>query len=177
MYYDLISSGSGLWDQGKQDLFESRIHRGQRDFMNHPVTRGAIDAVTFVVGGGIEGVAAIANLGKSLFSKTAAKAGIQLSKKTFGHAFTTHGDDATNFLLNRARGSSMAQGQFLDNQKAAQFILDNLSKTTNGAVNIPIPNGFPARVIMPDGTFKVATHIRLIPGGGGVKTAYPLIIP
>jgi hypothetical protein len=82
MYYDLISSGSGLWDQGKQDLFESRIHRGQRDFMNHPVTRGAIDAVTFVVGGGIEGVAALANLGKSLFSKTVAKAGTNVLSKS-----------------------------------------------------------------------------------------------
>jgi len=105
----------------------------------------------------------------------AAKGGIQLTKKTFGHTFTTHGDDMTNFLINRAKGSGMAQGQFLNNQKAAQFILDNVGKTANGAVNIPIPKGFPARVIMPDGTFKAATHIRLIPGGSGVKTAYPLI--
>lgn len=104
-----------------------------------------------------------------------AKGGIQLTKKTFGHTFTTHGDDMTNFLINRAKGSGIAQGQFLNNQKAAQFILDNVGKTANGAVNIPIPKGFPARVIMPDGTFKAATHIRLIPGGGGVKTAYPLI--
>jgi RHS repeat-associated protein len=108
-----------------------------------------------------------------------AKGGIQLTKKTFGHTFTTHGDDMTNFLINRAKGSGMAQGQFLNNQKAAQFILDNVGKTANGAVNIPInipiPKGFPARVIMPDGTFKAATHIRLIPGGSGVKTAYPLI--
>lgn len=81
----------------------------------------------------------------------------------------------TNFLINRAKGSGMAQGQFLDNQKAAQFIFDNLSKTANGPVNIPIPEGFPARVIMPDGTFKTATHIRLVPGGGGIKTAYPSI--
>lgn len=69
----------------------------------------------------------------------------------------------------------MAQGQFLDNQKAAQFILDNVGKTANEAVNIPTPNGFPARIIMPDGTLKAATHIRLVPGSGGVKTAYPLI--
>ena len=111
-----------------------------------------------------------------LFSPViATKGGIQLTKGTFGHTFTTHGDDMTNFLVNRAKGSGMAQGQFLDNQKAAQFILDNVGKTANGAVNIPIPNGFPARIIMPDGTFKAATHIRLVPGGGGVKTAYPLI--
>lgn len=69
----------------------------------------------------------------------------------------------------------MAQGQFLNNQKAAQFILKNLSKTTNGAVDVPIPKNLPARIIMSDGTFKAATHIRLVPGGKGVKTAYPLI--
>ncbi|WP_158618316.1 RHS repeat protein [Chitinophaga lutea] len=106
---------------------------------------------------------------------SAASNGIQLTKKTFGHTFTTHGEDMTNFLINRAKGSGMAQGQFLDNQKAAQFILDNVSETANGALNLPMPNGFPARVIMPDGTFKAATHIRLVPSGGGVKTAYPLI--
>ena len=81
----------------------------------------------------------------------------------------------TNFLINRASGSGMAQGQFLDNQQAAQFILDNLSKASNGAVNIPLPNGFPARVILPNGTFEAATHIRIVPSGIGVKTAYPLI--
>ena len=69
----------------------------------------------------------------------------------------------------------MAQGQFLDNQKAAQFIMDNIGKTANGAVNLPLPKGFPARVINPDGAFSPATHIRLVPGGGGVKTAYPFI--
>lgn len=107
--------------------------------------------------------------------KVTAETSIQLSKKVFGHTFTTHGDEMTIFLLNRAKGAGIAQGQFLNNQKAAQFILENISKTVNGAVNIPIPKGFPARVIMPDGTFKTATHIRLVPSGSGVKTAYPLI--
>lgn len=102
---------------------------------------------------------------------------IQLTRKTFGHTFTTHGENMTNFLQYRANGSGMPQGQFLDNQKAAQFILDNLGKTANGTVNLPIPQNFPARVILPDGTFRAATHIRLVPGGGGVKTAYPLLIP
>lgn len=110
---------------------------------------------------------------KGLF---AAKASIQLSKARFGHTFTKHGENMTNFLINRARGSKMAQGQFLNNQKAAQFILDNVSKTANGAVNLPIPKGFPARVILPNGTFKSATHIRLVPGGKGVKTAFPITL-
>ncbi|QIK54263.1 RHS repeat-associated core domain-containing protein [Dysgonomonas sp. HDW5B] len=106
---------------------------------------------------------------------TVQKGSIEITKKTFGHTFERHGESATNFLLKRAEGSGMAQGQFLNNQKAAEFILDNVGKTANGAVNIPIPKGFPARVIMPDGAFQSATHIRLIPGGSGVKTAYPLI--
>ncbi|MGV3598692.1 MAG: hypothetical protein ACO1PI_12565 [Bacteroidota bacterium] len=67
----------------------------------------------------------------------------------------------------------MNQGQFLDNQKAARFILDNLDKVKNGAVSLPLPKGFPARVIKPDGTFATPTKIRLVPGGKGVKTAYP----
>jgi RHS repeat-associated protein len=108
-------------------------------------------------------------------AKTNTQATIQLTKSKFGHTFARHGEDATSFLVNRAKGSGMAQGQFLDNQKAAKFIMDNVGKTTKGAVNIPIPKGFPARVIMPDGSFKAASHIRLIPGGSGVKTAYPLI--
>lgn len=132
---------------------------------------------------GVKGVFSLGNLVKNGLSKAssvvtssnAAKEGIQLTKKTFGHTFTTHGDDMTNFLIKRASGSGMVQGQFLNNQKAAQFILENVDKTAKGAVNIPIPKGFPARVIMPDGTFKTATHIRLVPSGGGVKTAYPLI--
>jgi hypothetical protein len=81
----------------------------------------------------------------------------------------------TNFLTNRAKGSGMPQGQFLDNQKAAQFIGDNIDKAAQGAVNVPVPEGFPVRMIMPDGTFKPATHIRLVPSGAGVKTAYPII--
>lgn len=40
----------------------------------------------------------------------AVKEGIQLTKRTFGHTFSTHGDDMTNFLINRAKGSNMAQG-------------------------------------------------------------------
>jgi hypothetical protein len=98
---------------------------------------------------------------------------IPLSKAKFGHTFTTHGQEMTEFLTNRAKGSGSAQGQFLDNQAAAKFILENMDKIKNGATSLPIPNNFPARIIMPDGTFKVPTTIRIVPGGGGIKTAYP----
>jgi len=83
----------------------------------------------------------------------------------------------TDFLTNRASGSGVAQGQFLDNQAAASFINDNLDQLSNGAVSIPMPEGFPARIINPDGTFSTPTHIRLVPSGAGVKTAYPEIKP
>ncbi|WP_233494472.1 RHS repeat-associated core domain-containing protein [Mesonia sp. K7] len=121
-------------------------------------------------------------IGKNFFKKllgwggkSTVKNTIQLTKSKFGHTFVRHGEESTEFIINRAKGSGMAQGQFLNNQKAAQFILDNLDKTVNGAINVRIPKNFPARVVMPNGSFKQATHIRLVPSGSGVKTAYPII--
>jgi hypothetical protein len=67
----------------------------------------------------------------------------------------------------------MPQGQFLDDQAAARFILDNLEATRNGPVSLPVPENVPSRIIMPDGTHAPASTIRLVPGGKGVKTAYP----
>ncbi|UBM60822.1 DUF6443 domain-containing protein [Marinilongibacter aquaticus] len=101
---------------------------------------------------------------------------VQITKSTFGHTFTNHGANATNFIMNRARGSGIPSGQFLDDQVAARFILDNLGKTAQGAVSVPIPQGFPARMVMPDGAFRAATHVRIVPSGTGVKTAYPELI-
>jgi RHS repeat-associated protein len=100
---------------------------------------------------------------------------IPLSKSIFGHTFERHGEGSTDFLLNRAKYSGMGQGQFLNDQEAAKLILINLNKIHNGPINIALPDGFPARIIMPDGTIIMPTHIRLVPGGRGVKTAYPLI--
>lgn len=98
---------------------------------------------------------------------------IVLSKARFGHTFTTHGQDATEFLTRRAKAMGEPNGQFLDDQAAARFILDNLDKAKNGAVSVPIPEGFPARIINPDGSYSAARTIRIVPGGKGVKTAYP----
>ncbi|WP_241507310.1 RHS repeat-associated core domain-containing protein [Aquimarina sediminis] len=120
-------------------------------------------------------LASLRTIGAAFLRTGSTRGSIQLTKARFGHTFKNHGEDATNFIINRAKGSGQVQGQFLNNQKAAQFILNNLEKTANGAVTIPLPKRFPARVIMPNGTFKPATHIRLVPSGNGVKTAYPLI--
>jgi hypothetical protein len=101
---------------------------------------------------------------------------IHITKARFGHTFVKHGEDATTYSIRRAKSSGVARGQLLDNQRAAQFILDNASKIANGATNVPIPKSFPAHVIMPDGTFKAATHLCIVPSGKGVKTAYPIIL-
>jgi YD repeat-containing protein len=98
---------------------------------------------------------------------------IALSRNRFGHTFKRHGSGATEYLTHRARATGQPQGQFLDDQVAAKFILDNVEKTTGGPVSIPVPDGFPARIIMPDGSFDAPNSIRLVPGGKGVKTAYP----
>ena len=61
----------------------------------------------------------------------------------------------------------------LRTDKAAKFITQNLDKVKNGAVSLPMPEGFPARMINPDGTFGIPSKIKLVPSGNGVKTAYP----
>ncbi|MBT9457267.1 MAG: RHS repeat-associated core domain-containing protein [Burkholderiaceae bacterium] len=106
-------------------------------------------------------------------STIVAKEAIPLTKARFGHTFTTHGQEATEFLTKRAAGSGKPMGQFLDDQAAARLIQQNLGNLKSGAISVPISRDFPARVVMPDGTFAPASTIRLVPGGGGVKTAYP----
>lgn len=98
---------------------------------------------------------------------------IALTRAKFGHTFDTHGQGQTEFLTKRAAGSGTPTGQFLDDQAAARLIQENLSNLSNGAISIPLPSGFPARVIMPDGTYAPASSVRIVPGRGGVKTAYP----
>ncbi len=98
---------------------------------------------------------------------------IPLSRSRFGHTFEKHGQDATEFLTNRARATGRPNGQFLDDQAAVRFIRKNLDKTRGGPLSLSIPKDFPARIINPDGSFSPAKTIRLIPGGKGVKTAYP----
>lgn len=61
----------------------------------------------------------------------------------------------------------------MDDQVAAKFINVNLDKLKNGAITLPLPRNIPARVVMPDGSVRVPSQIRLVPGGKGVKTVYP----
>ncbi len=98
---------------------------------------------------------------------------VSISKRKFNHTFLRHGQDATNFILHRAAGSGNPMGQFLDDQAAARFIMANLDKLHNGARNLPIPDGFPAIIVYPNGTFGPARSITLVPSRHGVTTAYP----
>lgn len=98
---------------------------------------------------------------------------ILLSKRRFGHTFERHGQNATEFATRRAQAMGRPNGQFLDDQAAGRFIVDNLDKLKNGAVSIPIPPGLPARIVNPDGTFSPATSVRLVPSSTGVSSAYP----
>lgn len=98
---------------------------------------------------------------------------IVLSKARFGHTFSVHGQEQTQFLTRRAAGAGMPQGQFLDNQAAARLIEENLDNLHSGAISVPVSEGFPARIINPDGTYTTPSSIRLVPGKNGVKTAYP----
>jgi hypothetical protein len=134
-----------------------------------PITRGT---KLIKVGDELSNISKLSKVGGAAAKGTVPEI-IQLSKARFGHTFTRHGEDATEFLTNRAAGSGIPQGQFLDNQAAARFIQDNLARTRNGAVSLPVPEGFPARVIMPDGSFAAPSTIRLVPSGKGVKSAYP----
>ena len=95
------------------------------------------------------------------------------SVKQFGHTFSTHGQGAKNTerLIDRARGTGQSQGQWLDNEKAA----DALSAIkASGPATIPIPAGL-GQVIKPDGSIVQATWARIVPNAEGIRTAYPII--
>ena len=92
--------------------------------------------------------------------------------KRIGHTYSKHGSHNTDELLQQAKGSNSPQGQWIDDVAAEEYIFNNLDKLKNGAKTIELPKGL-GRVVNPDGTFTPATHVRLVPSGSGVKTAYP----
>ncbi|MFE7618030.1 hypothetical protein [Streptomyces sp. NPDC057496] len=98
------------------------------------------------------------------------------SVKTFGHTFKTHGAGAKNTkaLTDRARSTGNQQGQWLDNEAAAQF-LRSVHVPGSGPRTVRIPDGL-GQVIMPDGTVSPARAATLVPGPGGFyRTAYPVV--
>lgn len=100
------------------------------------------------------------------------------STKTFGHTFNTHGAGTKNTraLTDRARSTGQSQGQWLDNDAAAEF-LKNAHVSDAGPRSVLLPEGL-GQVIMPDGSIVSARAATLVPGpNGAYRTAYPIIGP
>jgi hypothetical protein len=101
------------------------------------------------------------------------------SKPTFGHTFERHGQGLknTNNLKGRAASTKNHQGQWLDNQKAADFLRDLRANIGDEPTTVDIPEGL-GQIILPDGTIVPATRATVVPiPGGGYKSAYPTINP
>nr|WP_279577608.1 DUF6531 domain-containing protein [Streptomyces cyanogenus] len=98
------------------------------------------------------------------------------SRPTFGHTFSEHGAGAKNTksLTDRARSTGNQQGQWLDNDKALEFLKTH--HDPNGGVReVELPPGM-GQVIMPDGTIVEANYARLVPKpDGSYKTAFPIL--
>ncbi|MFJ5228253.1 polymorphic toxin-type HINT domain-containing protein, partial [Streptomyces sp. NPDC088400] len=100
------------------------------------------------------------------------------SVKTWGHTFKTHGAGAKNTkaLTDRARSTGNQQGQWLDNDAAAEF-LKGLHVEGAGPRSVRIPDGM-GQVIMPDGSIVQARSATVVPSPNGLyKTGFPIIGP
>ncbi|MEU6087566.1 polymorphic toxin-type HINT domain-containing protein [Streptomyces sp. NPDC047085] len=100
------------------------------------------------------------------------------SVKTWGHTFKTHGAGAKNTkaLIDRARSTGNQQGQWLDNDAAAEF-LKGLHVEGAGPRSVRIPDGL-GQVIMPDGSIVQARAATIVPSPNGLyKTGFPIIGP
>ncbi len=95
------------------------------------------------------------------------------STPTWGHTFLTHGEAEASSLAGRAAGTGQAQGAWLDNEAAAQF-LSGQRPYIQGPTSVRLPEGL-GQVIRPDGSIVPATRATLIPKpGGGFRTAFPI---
>ncbi len=98
---------------------------------------------------------------------------------TFGHTFLTHGSGKTNLksLMDRAKQTGQEQGQWLNNDSAAEFLGNNIDNIDVPS-EISIPSGL-GQVIMPDGTIVNATKAIIVPkidkGKKVIRTAYPIL--
>ncbi len=99
-----------------------------------------------------------------------------ISGKSWGHTFTTHGSKRpVSQLLDRARSTGTPQGQWLDNELAAQTIWKSRSSNPSGPQTVPIPPNT-GQVHLPNGTTQPATHAVIVyRPDGSVRTAYPIL--
>ncbi|MGB8451369.1 MAG: hypothetical protein WCD89_03465, partial [Anaerocolumna sp.] len=95
------------------------------------------------------------------------------SVKEYGHSFNTHGSGEKNTkgLMDRARNTGNNQGQWLDNQKTAEYLksLGDIKEPTT----VSIPEGL-GQVITQTGEIVPATKAVVVPSASGIKTAYPI---
>lgn len=76
--------------------------------------------------------------------------------------------------MDRARSTGNDQGQWLDNDAAAEF-LRGVHVDGAGPRSVNLPAGL-GQVVMPDGTVVQARGATIIPSSNGlIKTAYPII--
>ncbi|MFI6939412.1 polymorphic toxin-type HINT domain-containing protein [Streptomyces sp. NPDC050418] len=97
------------------------------------------------------------------------------SVKTWGHTFKTHGSGAkkTKALKDRARSTGKPQGQWLDDDAAAEF-LRGLHVEGAGPRSVRIPDGL-GQLIMPDGSIVQARVATIVPNRDGLyKTGFPV---
>ncbi|MBK7582075.1 MAG: hypothetical protein IPI67_17945 [Myxococcales bacterium] len=97
------------------------------------------------------------------------------STRVFGHTFARHGQGAKSMrgLLGRAGGTGEPQGQWLNNQAAAELLAGERA-SIQGPASVRIPEGL-GQVVLPNGTIVPATRATLIPNpAGGFFTAYPI---
>ncbi|HEY0791533.1 MAG TPA: RHS repeat-associated core domain-containing protein [Chthoniobacterales bacterium] len=100
------------------------------------------------------------------------------SKPQFGHTFETHGEGSktTANLQGRAAGTGDPQGQWLDNQQAADVLSQHYP--LSGPKQIDIPPGL-GQVINPDGTTDPnVTRAQVVPKRDGtIRSAFPISTP
>ncbi len=159
-----------------------------------PATAKALDGLKLVgmalsAAGGVLAKKALGKLGKVLGKLrngkpkslgAAAKNGFlnwsSKSRRTFGHTFTRHGGGAKNTrgLTGRASSTGQPQGQWLDNDTAADFLATE-RPYLQGPASVELPSTVNAQVVLPNGTIVPATRARLIPSSsGGYTSAFPI---
>lgn len=100
------------------------------------------------------------------------------STPTYGHTFLDHGQKRTaQQLIGRANGFGNPHqvGQWLDDQKAADFLADTVKQHPGeNILDIELPADVKGRAFLPDGTEVEADMARIIlKPDGGIRTAFP----
>ena len=99
----LLSEGSGFSQQGQAQIMTALIHKGQNDFINHPVTQATLNGLLFVASGGIEGAASLLSAGRSLLAKAgglAAKEGMTIVGEGMARVEAAAAKNSGSVILN-----------------------------------------------------------------------------